>query len=354
MNPFDIDIVRQASGIIAVSARHNGSTVTREMRAPPLHTQNGLGWFDSGRRIFEELFGRPREPLRELWEEAAARALDHNDRVLVRFRSRREPKNPIQIWRLEAMIGTTAVRVPCRFYPFGRWPSPIETVRLFRGAGPGEVHNVPETRWTLGVLAVNSTHVVADRAAAILDFMSRLAPHIRCAPLLTYDGREPDDVVWSLRNEKVNLLVIVAHVEDENDLTSIQTARGKAPWGELLRRIGSVKFLNVVSASWCYSDHLAGETPATVLLDAGVPAVITWHPKPIEMTILPFHQGLLAGLTNGFDISTATSIGRAAIFNAINCEETLKWERAFAPRLYLREDAKVTALRFARPASVSV
>lgn len=285
-------------------------------------------------------------PIRQCWDLALAGALARGETTLVQVKVGADPE-PFK-WFWEAMIGH--ISRPERFaewYALGRAPGPVDLVRAVRPKSQYSSHQGPDENgnWRVGVLKVESDDLIikaADLLSAFLDYsQAKSLARLDIAPIPSYTGDNELEVVNALRAARVGVVEIIAHGCEE-DPTLLQTRSGLRPWQKLVSEIGTIGTINVALLSWCYSDFFLPVTlsPAAVLLEAGVRAVIPWSPKPQLYSLVPFHRGFYGALLGGAHVARACSIGRTSIFHALNLGDGEKWLDAAGPRLYMRDDLR--------------
>jgi hypothetical protein len=298
-------------------------------------------WWDWGTSAFNEILP-PGSGVRNSWDTGIKQSLTSGGTAIARIAARGD-QTPFA-WFWESMIGT----VICpdgvfQGYSLGRSPGPIDIVRAVFPTGDGGPHALPQIArpWRVMVVRIDSDDRITKATQEVQNFIHSASQFglaaLEFAGAISYDGNHSVAVGQSLA--EADVVEIIAHgVNDKLD--QVRTQTGQIPWKPLLNLVGRIGRVKVVLLSWCFSDffRIDAERPAETLLNAGVPAVVAWKPKPWLQSLLPFQRGFYGALLNGAHVARACSIGRAAIFNALFHDDPGKWLEAGGPRLYVRNE----------------
>jgi len=257
------------------------------------------------------------------------------------------------------MVGTT---LPCQdtsttYYPLGRFPSPVEVIRTPKlPLERDECHQSFNTKslldkWKAAIIHVPSITPVSMEVNFLkkyLDYLKQESQNFDLIGVFEFNGHNGKEISERLRLQNVNVVDIIAHTADESHPNMLAFHNQSYPWESLLDYLGSVRSIQIVLLSCCFSDHFINGVipPAILLCKKGVPAVVAWNPRPYDTTLPNFHRAFYWAMAKGNHVARAMSITRSAIFNAINLSISGHWIRAFAPRLYIHCDAQVEQLHF--------
>jgi hypothetical protein len=337
--------------------RHELSAVPEWLGEEPGGNQD---WFTWGRYAFDAVFGSGGH-LRRLWDTRAREALAYGTPMLVRVENSALGDVVPFKWYWEAMIGTTLPSQdnPAAFYPFGRFPSPVDLVRTPHPAFRGQLchqllpHAQDGEPWHVALVRVPSIPTVDLACRALENYLTYLAGQSRNFTLVgtwVFNGHNGEEIADAFQRHNVQIADIVAHTQEDHPY--LLTVQGQyCSWEDLLRPLSPVRSLQIVALSGCKSDYfVTGRVVPAMLLHAqGVPAVIAWHPRAFDTTLPHFHRAFYGAMARGYQVARAVSMGRAAVFQALDLRVPGHWIRACAPRLYVHSTAQIAQLRFPPP-----
>jgi hypothetical protein len=333
---------------------------TQESVTPKLLAQScapqslaDYSWFTWGTEAFDEVLP---SRLRQKWDQQVLDALARSERLLVKIRKVGTSTEFMWLW--EGLIGQVSRSEGfSEWYSVGRFPGPIDLVRSITGHDPIHSNHRDDSDWRISVVKAESSGITIVQAADLLDTLLRDRSGRVCCleprSVIVFNGANEEQVQQKIAHERAQVVEIIAH-GNTNDLGSILVNGKWVPWTGLIKRIGQLSTIKIVILTWCGSDLVRpGEAAAAAkLCDAGVPAVLTWHPKPQLYSVAAFHRGFYSALLDGADVARAATLGRSAIFNSLNHDDRDKWVDVYGPRLYVRSDASVADIRLPQRRSI--